>query len=109
MKQRARVPYLPGPGVSRRQNSGSLPAAAPCGPRRGGGRAHRLERGPDGSRDDCAVSASMADVAAEQHAADHPPGAPGRVLRADGSRGGTGSIRLCHTREAPVVSSETND
>jgi hypothetical protein len=65
--------------------------------RRPGGRTG-LERRLDGSGDEMRGLRVDDDVPAEQDAADDLPGVPGRVLRADGGRPGTGGIGYCSTR-----------
>ena len=62
------------------------------------GRRTGLERGLDGGRDELRGLRVDGDVPAEQHATDHLPGVPRRVVRADGGGGGTGGIGLGHTR-----------
>ena len=49
------------------------------------GRRTGLERSLDGGRDELRGLRVDDDVPAEQHAADHLPGVPGRVVRADGN------------------------
>ena len=72
-------PRLPG------QNRGAQPAGGntPAPARRPGGRTG-AERGLDGVGDELGGLGVDGDVAAEQHAADHPPGVAGRVLQAVG-------------------------
>jgi len=64
----------------------------------------RLERGLDCGRDEPRGLRVNDDVPAEQHTADDLPGVRGRVVRgrvvrADGSGGGTGGIGLGHIRD----------
>ena len=61
-----------------------------------GSRRVSLEHGLDGGRDELRGLRVDDDVPAEQHAADHLPGARGRVVWADGGGGGTGGSRLGH-------------
>jgi hypothetical protein len=51
-----------------------------------------LERGLDGGRDELRGLRVDDDVLAEQNAADHLPGVPGRVVRAGRGGSGTGDI-----------------
>jgi len=54
-----------------------------------------LERGLDGGRDELRGLRVDDDVPAEQNAADDLPGVRERIVRADGSGGGTGYTRDC--------------
>ena len=57
-----------------------------------GSRRVGLERGLDGGRNELRGLRVDDDVPAEQHAADHLPGVPGRIARADGGGGGEGPV-----------------
>ena len=74
----------------------SLTAAVQPAARAGPGGGVCLERGLDGGRDELRGLRVDDDVPAEQHAADHLPGARRRAVRADDGGGGTCSSRLGH-------------
>ena len=71
-------------------------AGNPRSPARPAGRLTGLERGLDGGRDELRCLRIDDDVPAQQHAADHLPGARKRPVRADDGGGGTCSSRLGH-------------
>jgi hypothetical protein len=94
------IPCRPGPDVSRvsEQRLAVGRGTAPTSARRAGGRTGS-ERGLDGGRDEPRGLGVDDDVPAQQNTADDLPGVRRRVARADGGRGGTGGIRLGHTRD----------